>query len=47
MSIIGLLLAYLLVSRALDTGSWWQYFGSFLLVFLAIRLIAGNIKSKK
>ncbi len=36
--VIGLILAYLLGSRGLDTGSWWQYLGTFLLLALSIRL---------
>lgn len=47
MGIAGLVLAYLLATRALDTGSWWQYFGTLLLLVLSIRLIAHGIKSKK
>ncbi|MEO8863044.1 MAG: hypothetical protein ABI354_01845 [Candidatus Saccharimonadales bacterium] len=47
MAFIGLALAYLLVARALDTGSWWQYFGTLLLVILSVRLIQKGIKSKK
>ena len=39
MGATGLVLTYLLVTRAIDTGSLWQYTGSFVLVFLSIRLI--------
>lgn len=38
MGIVGLVLAYLLVTRALDTGSLWQYLGALLLIILSIRL---------
>ena len=46
MGVIGLFLAYLLGSRALDTASWWQYSGTLLLLVLSIRLIVKGIKSK-
>ncbi len=39
MGLLGLLLAYGLGSRAFDTGSWWQYFGTLLLLVLSVRLI--------
>lgn len=45
--VIGLILAYLLGSRGLDTGSWWQYLGTFLLLALSIRLIMKAFKNVK
>ncbi len=47
MGIVGLVLAYLLCTRALDTASWWQYFGTLLLLVIAIRLIVRGIKVRK
>lgn len=38
MSVIGFVLAYLLATRAIQTGSWFQYFGTVLLVALGLRL---------
>ncbi len=43
MAIVGVGLAYLLVTRALDTGSWWQYLGAVLLIGLSIRLSAHTV----
>ncbi len=39
MGVVGLIFTYLFVTRAIDTGSLWQYIGSFILVFLCLRLI--------
>ena len=39
--------AYLLGSRALDTGSWWQYLGTLVLVVLSIRFLFRAGKFKK
>ena len=36
LAIVLLGLAYILGSRALDTGSWWEYGGTVLLVILAV-----------
>lgn len=47
MGAAGLTLAYFLVTRALDTGSYWQYLGTIILLTLGIRLITRGIKSKK
>ena len=43
MGLIGLVLAYLLGTRAVDTGSWWQYGGALLLFVLALKRIARAI----
>ncbi len=40
----GIGLAYLLVTRALDTGSYWQYLGTMLLIVLSIRLFVRGLK---
>ena len=42
----GLLLAYILASRALDTGSWWQYLGTLILLVLSVRLMRRIFKKK-
>ncbi len=39
MGVVGLVLVYLLVTRAIDTGSLWQYTGAILLLVLSIRLL--------
>lgn len=46
MGVIGLFLAYLLILRAFDTGSYWQYLGTLILLVLGIKLIIRGIKSK-
>lgn len=38
MSLLGLILAYLLITRAFFTGSWWQYLGTLVLLILSVRL---------
>lgn len=43
LGIIGLVLAYLLGTRAVDTGSWLQYAGALLLLILALKRIARAI----
>lgn len=47
MGFIGLVLAYLLITRAFDTGSWGQYFGTLLLLILSIKLLIRGAKAKK
>lgn len=44
--LVGLLLTYLLGSRAFDTGSWWQYFGTLLLLVLSVRLLRRGMQRK-
>lgn len=44
MAAVGLILVYLLGSRAIDTGSWWQYFGMVILLVLSVRLILKAFK---
>ncbi len=43
-SLICLGIAYLLVSRAIDTGSWWEYFGAIVFLCTAINLLINVIK---
>ena len=45
--LIGLVLVYATFTRAIDTGSMWQYFISILLLILSARLIWRGIRSKK
>lgn len=47
MAIVGLAFAYLLGSRAIDTGSYWQYLGTTILVILSLRLTYRSVKPKK
>lgn len=46
MGLIGLVLAYLLGTRAVDTGSWWQYGGALLLFVLALKRLARAIDKR-
>ncbi len=39
MGVVGLILTYLLVTRAIDTGSLGQYMGAIVLVFISARLV--------
>lgn len=43
---VGLVLAYALLTRAIDTGSWWQYLGTLIIVILSFRLIGRALKKK-
>lgn len=36
--IIGIVLIYLLGSRAVFTGSYWQYLGTFILLVVTVKL---------
>lgn len=47
MGTVGIVLAYLLLTRAFDTGSWWQYFGTVILLTLSVRLIIHAARKKK
>lgn len=47
MGVIGFVLAYALTTRAIDTGSWWQYLGVLVLLIVGTRLIVRSIKPKK
>lgn len=42
-AVISLTAAYLIGSRALDTGSLWQYLLSFILVIVSIRYFIRTI----
>jgi hypothetical protein len=46
LGIAGLVIAYLLVSRAIDTGSWWEYLGAIVFLILAINRFS-NIKLRR
>lgn len=47
MGVVGLVLAYLLVTRAFDTGNLWQYAGTALLLILSTHLFIRAAKTKK
>lgn len=40
----GLILAYALGSRAIDTGSYWEYLGCLVFLALAVRLLIRAFK---
>ena len=42
----ALVAAYILGSRAIDTGSWWQYSGTVLLFAFAVNRVAKAIRKK-
>ena len=44
--LIGLILAYILLSRALYTGSYWEYLIGLILLIFAIRLFIRSIRLK-
>ncbi len=41
---VGVILSYILISRALDTGSYWEYLFGLIVIFIAIRLFIRSIK---
>lgn len=43
-AVAGLLLAYAFVSRALDTGSYWQYLAGLAFLVLSVKLGVRAIK---
>jgi hypothetical protein len=43
-AVLGLLLAYWLALRAIDTASLWAYFATLLLVILSINFIVKAVK---
>jgi hypothetical protein len=45
--IISLVIAYLLVSRAVNTGSWWEYFGAVVFLSIALNQFLNSIKLKR
>ena len=44
--IIGLVLSYTILSRALNTGSYWEYFFGIAFLIIAIRLFIRSIRLK-
>ncbi|HUD08116.1 MAG TPA: hypothetical protein VMQ52_03495 [Candidatus Saccharimonadales bacterium] len=45
--VVSLAIAYLLVSRAIDTGSWWEYFGAVIFLSVALNQFLNSIKLKR
>lgn len=45
--IICLAFAYVVASRALDTGSWWEYGAALLLIIAGCRYVLLAVKSSK
>lgn len=43
--VLGIVLAYAFISRAFDTGSYWQYLGFVVFLVLGIKLIARSLKN--
>lgn len=41
---VGVFLGYAFLSRALDTGSYWQYLGALVFTVLGIRLLKRSLK---
>ena len=42
--LLGLVLAYAFLTRALETGSYWQYLGVFVFTALGVKLITRTFK---
>ena len=46
-AIVALILAYIVISRAIDTGGWWEYLGGFILVTAAVQSIIKIFNKRK
>jgi hypothetical protein len=44
--VIGILLTYEIISRALNTGSYWEYLFGLIILILSIRLFIRSIRLK-
>ncbi|HUD07097.1 MAG TPA: hypothetical protein VMR34_04370 [Candidatus Saccharimonadales bacterium] len=44
--VVGLILAYFIGSRALDTGSYWEYLFTLIFLVIAIRLMIRSLRLK-
>jgi hypothetical protein len=44
--LIGLILFYIIGSRALDTGSYWEYLYSLIIIIITIRLFIRSLRLK-
>jgi hypothetical protein len=44
--LIGIILTYIIGSRALNTGSYWQYLLTLILLIVSIRIFIRSIKRK-
>jgi putative Mn2+ efflux pump MntP len=42
--VLGLIFSYAFISRAFDTGSFWQYLGSILFLVLGVKLLIRSFK---
>ena len=42
--VVGLLLSYGIATRALETGSYWQYLACFVFLFLGLKLLTKSFK---
>lgn len=43
---LGIVFGYAFLSRAFDTGSYWQYSGALLFTFLGLRLLKRSFTNK-
>jgi predicted tellurium resistance membrane protein TerC len=44
MGVVGVVLGYFFVTRAIDTGSWWEYLGTVIFTVLGVKLIIRAVK---
>lgn len=44
--LVGLILAYIVGSRALDTGSYWEYLFTVVVLVVSIRLFIRSLRLK-
>ena len=46
LALLFLVLSYLIASRAIDTGSWWEYLGAVVALVLAIKTFVRSFYKK-
>jgi uncharacterized protein (DUF983 family) len=44
--VIGIFLTYVIISRALNTGSYWEYLFGLIILIISIRLFIRSIRLK-
>jgi hypothetical protein len=44
--VIGIFLTYVIITRALNTGSYWEYFFGLAILIISIRLFIRSIRLK-
>jgi hypothetical protein len=46
-ALLAFLLAYIVGSRGLDTGSWWEYTGTVVLTFIGLNRLLAAVRVRR